>query len=57
MKLVISDANTGLKKAIGTVFRGASWQRRRVHLIRNILAVVGKGSQEMVASIIRPIST
>jgi len=55
--LVISDANTGLKKAIGTVFRGASWQRCRVHLIRNILAVVGKGSQEMVASIIRPIST
>ena len=31
VKLVISDAHTGLKKAISTVFQGASWQRCRVH--------------------------
>jgi transposase-like protein len=31
VKLVISDAHTGLKKAIGVVFQGASWQRCRVH--------------------------
>ena len=55
VKLVISDAHTGLKKAISTVFQGASWQRCRVHFMRNVLAVVPKGSQEMVASIIRTI--
>ena len=31
VKLVMSDAHTGLKKAIGTVFQGAAWQRCRVH--------------------------
>ena len=55
VKLVMSDAHTGLKKAIGTVFQGAGWQRCRVHFTRNVLAVVPKGSQEMVASIIRTI--
>ncbi|KGJ74885.1 hypothetical protein GY21_10170 [Cryobacterium roopkundense] len=48
-------AHTGLKKAIGTVFQGAGWQRCRVHVMRNVLAMVPKGSQEMVASIIRTI--
>jgi putative transposase len=55
VKLVMSDAHSGLKKAIGTVFQGAGWQRCRVHFMRNVLAVVPKGSQEMVASIIRTI--
>ena len=55
VRLVMSDAHTGLKKAIGTVFQGAGWQRCRVHFMRNVLAVVPKGSQEMVASIIRTI--
>ena len=55
VKLVMSDAHTGLKKAIGTVFQGASWQRCRVHFMRNVLSIVPKGSQEMVASIIRTI--
>lgn len=55
VKLVISDAHTGLKKAIGTVFQGASWQRCRVHFMRNVLSVVPKASQDMVASIIRTV--
>lgn len=55
VKLVMSDAHSGLKKAIGTVFQGASWQRCRVHFMRNVLSAVPKGSQEMVASIIRTI--
>jgi putative transposase len=55
VKLVMSDAHTGLKKAISTVFQGAGWQRCRVHFMRNVLAVVPKGSQDMVASIIRTI--
>lgn len=53
VKLAISDAHSGLKKAISTVFQGAAWQRCRVHFMRNVLSTVPKGSQEMVASIIR----
>jgi putative transposase len=53
VKLVISNAHTGLKKAIGTVFQGAAWQRCRVHFMRNVPSTVPNGSQEMVASIIR----
>jgi putative transposase len=55
VSVVMSDAHTGLKKAIGTVFQGASWQRCRVHFMRNVLSAVPKGSQDMVASIIRTI--
>ncbi len=55
VKLVMSDAHSGVKKAIATVFQGASWQRCRVHFMRNVLSVGPKGSQEMVASIIRTI--
>lgn len=55
VNLVMSDAHSGLKKAIGTVFQGASWQRCRVHFMRNVLAAVPKGSQDMVASVIRTI--
>jgi len=55
VKLVMSDAHSGLKRAIGTVFQGASWQRCRVHFMRNVLSIVPKGSQDMVASIIRTV--
>lgn len=55
VNLVMSDAHSGLKKAIGTVFHNAAWQRCRVHFMRNVLSVVPKGSQDMVASIIRTI--
>ena len=43
-KLVISDAHAGLKAAIAAVMIGASWQRCRVHFLRNVLAQVPKGS-------------
>ena len=36
-ELVISDAHVGLKEAIPAVLSGASWQRRRVHSMRNAL--------------------
>lgn len=55
VKLVITDAHTGLKKAINTVFQGASWQRCRVHFLRNVLGVIPKNNGAMVASIIRTI--
>lgn len=52
---MISDAHEGLKQAIASVLIGASWQRCRVHFLRNVLAQVPKGSQEMVAAAIRTI--
>ena len=55
VQLVISDAHTGLIAAIQTVFQGASWQRCRVHFLRNVLANVPKAAGPMVASIIRTI--
>ena len=54
-QLVISDAHTGLKAAIAAVMIGSSWQRCRVHFLRNVLAQVPKVSGEMVAAAIRTI--
>ena len=53
VRLVISDAHPGLKQAIGEVFVGASWQRCRVHFMRNVLARVPKTAQPMVAATVR----
>lgn len=39
-RLVISDAHSGLVAAIRKGFPGASWQRCKVHFMRNILAYV-----------------
>jgi transposase-like protein len=55
VQLVISDAHTGLKAAIAGVLLGASWQRCRVHFLRNVLAQVPKGNAEMVAAAIRTV--
>lgn len=55
VQLVISDAHSGLKHAIAAVFIGTSWQRCRVHFMRNVLAVVPRGNAEMVAAAIRTI--
>ena len=52
VKLVISDAHEGLKAAIRRVV-GATWQRCRVHWMRNALAYVPKGQQSMVAAALR----
>jgi len=38
--LVVSDAHRGLAKAIQSSFVGCSWQRCKVHFMRNILAHV-----------------
>jgi transposase-like protein len=53
--LVISDAHEGLKQAINTVRSGSSWQRCRVHFMRNLLATVPKGAREPIAAIVRTI--
>jgi len=55
VQLVMSDARRGLVNAIGTAFQGASWQRCRVHFMRNVLAKASKGNDEMVAATIRTI--
>ena len=55
VRLVISDAHEGLKKSIRKCFQGASWQRCRVHYIRNLLATVPKGQAEVVAAAFRSI--
>ena len=46
VKLVISDSHAGLKAAIAKVFK-ATWQRCRVHFMRNALAYAGKGQPQM----------
>jgi putative transposase len=52
VKLVISDAHEGLKKAAAKVL-SATWQRCRVHFMRNALAHVGSKQRQMVAAAIR----
>lgn len=52
VKLVTSDAHAGLKKAIAKCI-SCSWQRCRVHLMRNLLAHVQKGKKDLVAATIR----
>jgi transposase-like protein len=54
VKLVISDAHEGLKAAITRVV-GATWQRCRVHFMRNALAHVPKGQTTVVAAAIRQV--
>jgi putative transposase len=55
VKLAISDAHEGLRAAIETTLVGATWQRCRVHAMRNVLSQVPKSSQAMVSSIVRTI--
>jgi len=55
VRLVISDAHEGLKQAISTVLTGSSWQRCRVHFMRNLLATVPQGAREAIAAIVRTI--
>jgi putative transposase len=55
VRLVISDAHEGLRSSIEKVMLGAAWQRCRVHFMRNVLARVPRGSQEMVAAAIRTV--
>jgi transposase-like protein len=51
VKLVISDAHSGLKAAITRVLH-ATWQRCRVHLMRNLLAHAGRHGRGVVAAFI-----
>ena len=49
VKLVISDAHEGLKAAISKIL-SATWQRCRVHFMRNALAHAGKSGRRVVSA-------
>ena len=51
VKLVVSDAHEGLKAAVAKVL-SASWQRCRVHFMRNVLAHAGKSGRRVVSAFI-----
>ena len=51
VKLVVSDAHEGLKAAVARVLH-ASWQRCRVHFMRNVLAHAGKSGRRVVSAFI-----
>ena len=50
-KLVVSDAHEGLKAAITKVL-SATWQRCRVHFMRNALAYAGKTQRRIVSALV-----
>ena len=54
-RLVISDARLGLTAAIKRMFQGSSWQRCRVHFLRNLLSHVPKAGQDMVAAAMKAV--
>jgi putative transposase len=50
--LVISDAHAGLKAAVAQQFTGSSWQRCRVHFMRNLhTAVAAKHAPAVTAAV------
>jgi len=51
VKLVVSDAHEGLKAAVTRVL-SATWQRCRVHFMRNALAHAGKSGRRVVSAFI-----
>jgi putative transposase len=55
VRLVISDAHEGLRQAIAKILHEATWQRCRVHFMRNLLSTVPRGAQDAVAAIVRTI--
>jgi transposase-like protein len=54
VRLVVSDAHPGLKKAIGQVL-GCPWQRCSVHFLREALGHARREQQAMLAALLRPI--
>jgi transposase-like protein len=54
VQLVVSDAHTGLKKAIARVL-GCPWQRCSVHFLREALGHARREQQPMLAALLRPL--
>jgi putative transposase len=53
--LAISDAHEGLRKALAACFAGASWQRCKVHFLRNVAAAVTKQQMPAVLAVVKTI--
>ncbi|WP_292940906.1 IS256 family transposase [Novosphingobium sp. 32-60-15] len=51
VKLVTSDAHEGIKAAVSKVMN-ATWQRCRVHFMRNVMAHAGKSGRRVVSAFI-----
>src|SRR6476660_7579949 len=51
VKLVVSDAHEGIKAAVSRIFT-ATWQRCRVHFMRNALAHAGRSGKRVVSAFI-----
>lgn len=53
--LVVSDAHKGLQAAVKKCFLGTSWQRCKVHFMRNIMAHVGHRDKAQFAARLKQI--
>jgi putative transposase len=51
VKLVVSDAHEGIKTAVSKILT-ATWQRCRVHFMRNVLAHAGRSGRRVVSAFI-----
>jgi putative transposase len=51
VKLVVSDSHEGIKAAVSKVL-STSWQRCRVHFMRNVLAHAGKQGRRVISAFI-----
>ncbi|HEX3918833.1 MAG TPA: IS256 family transposase [Caulobacteraceae bacterium] len=49
VKLVVSDAHEGIKAAVSKVMH-CTWQRCRVHFMRNVMAHAGKSGRRLVSA-------
>jgi putative transposase len=55
VQLVISDAHEGLRGALSQVFAGATWQRCKVHFLRNVASAVPKLHAPAVLAVVKSI--
>ena len=55
VQLVISDAHQGLKNALGLCFSGASWQRCKVHFLRDLVTALPKHEAPAVQALVKTI--
>jgi transposase-like protein len=55
VKLVTSDAHSGLTAAIGATLPGASWQRCRTHYAANLMSITPKASWPWVKTLLHSV--
>jgi transposase-like protein len=53
VELAISDAHTGLKAGVRRVLNGVSWQRCRVHFMRNAAGKLTKAAQPALLALLK----